>query len=267
MASKASNRATIATVLKQEGFSPMAVAGALGRIRAESAFNPQARRENDAGPGKDSFGIFQWNRDRLTRLKRFAAERGKDWRDVATQAHYFAAEVKGEVGSEGAWGKRLLAATTPEEAAKAAISMARPMGWAESNPAGGHGFKKQLGWTQEYVGVENTADRVMTAVSNEMAAKAAEGPIEGEPEVEAGTGNVAMPDESGVDSVEPVEFTPAQKFEQMMAGIGEAFRKGGERYEKEQKRKGSGHSRLLGGLTEAGPSAKTVDQIIGMVRL
>ena len=48
----------------------------LGNASHESAFNPNSIAKNDAGPGKDSIGLFQVNRDRLDGLKQ---QYQKDW--------------------------------------------------------------------------------------------------------------------------------------------------------------------------------------------
>lgn len=149
--SRKQNAATIRRVLKSEGFSDIAIAGALGRLRAESSLDPNALRKNDAGPGKHSYGLLQWNRERFSGLKAFAQKAGRPWNDVETQARYFAAEAKG-LNGEGKWGKKLLNAKNTTQAAQAAISMARPQGWSANNPSGGHGFKKQLAWTNEFAG-------------------------------------------------------------------------------------------------------------------
>lgn len=143
--------ALVRKILKEEGFSDIAIAGAMGRLRAESQLDPKALRKNDAGPGKHSRGILQWNRKRLSGLEDFAAERGKSRDDLETQVRYFAAEVKGK-NNEGKWGQKLLNAKTPREAARAAISLARPKYWKANNPEAGHGFTQQLKWTNEFAG-------------------------------------------------------------------------------------------------------------------
>lgn len=145
-----SNEKIIRRILKEEGFSGAAIAGSLARFRAESNLNPTAKRKDDAGPGKDSIGILQWNRERLKNLQTYAARRGEDWKSTATQARFYAQEVKGKIGSEGKWGKKLLAAKTPTEAAEAAISLARPQGWSPKNPRGGHGWSKTNKWAREF---------------------------------------------------------------------------------------------------------------------
>ena len=49
---------------KQRKFSDSFIAGLLGNVERESGFNPFAFRANDAGAGKHSYGLFQWNRRR-----------------------------------------------------------------------------------------------------------------------------------------------------------------------------------------------------------
>ena len=139
------NASLIRRVLQEEGFSDRAIRASLARMKQESNFNPLAINKNDAGPGKHSRGIFQWNRERLSALQNFARNRDEDWQSVETQARFFAHEAR---GSEKRWGSRLLAATTDEEAAKAAISMARPAGWKSSAPELGHGYANTLSWTK-----------------------------------------------------------------------------------------------------------------------
>lgn len=138
--------------LGEEGFSPLAISASLARFAAESNFDPNAINRDDAGPGFHSRGLNQWNRDRLSNLKKFASRSGANWKDPYTQAKFYAAEVKGLIGREGKYGRKLLAAQTPEDAAKAAISLARPGGWTPKNPENGLGYKKTLKYTKQFAG-------------------------------------------------------------------------------------------------------------------
>ena len=140
----------IRRVLAGEGFSPMAIAASLARFSAESRFDPNALNIGDGADGSDSIGINQWNSGRARNLKAFARKQGTSANDVATQALFYAKEVKGEIGGEGKFGKLLLNARTPEEAAAGAISLARPKGWTAANPAGGLGYKQQLAATRAF---------------------------------------------------------------------------------------------------------------------
>lgn len=141
------NAGLIRKILKEEGFSEFGIRGALARMRQESSLNPKAFRANDAGPGKHSKGIFQWNRERLTGLENFARARGKSADDLETQVRWW---VKEASTTEAQYGKRLKNATSDREAARAAISMARPKHWTAKNPEAGHGFKNTLNWTQDW---------------------------------------------------------------------------------------------------------------------
>lgn len=145
---RSQNAKVIARILKEEGFSERAIRASLARMKQESNFNPLALNKNDGGKGKHSRGIFQWNRERLDALERFAGKYGG--RDsLEAQARFYAQEVKGKIGGEGAYGRRLLAAQTDEDAAKAAISLARPKGWKRNAPERGHGFQNTLRWTKD----------------------------------------------------------------------------------------------------------------------
>lgn len=140
MASAAENKAIIAKVLAEEGIPRVVAAALMGRINAESGFNPAAFNPND--PGGGSVGIFQWNRNRRTALEKFAISEGEDVNDVAVQARFLAAEVKGEIGTEGNNGRRLLESETVDAAVDAVMGLARPAGFTRSNPRGGLGFRK-----------------------------------------------------------------------------------------------------------------------------
>ena len=143
------NAGIIRKILKEEGFSEYGIRGSLARLRQESNLNPKALRKNDAGPGKHSRGILQWNRKRLAALQKFG---GNKWEDIATQARFYAKELKGEIkgSDESKYGLRLKNAKSDEEAARAAISVARPRDWTPQNPERGHGFKNTLNWTKNW---------------------------------------------------------------------------------------------------------------------
>lgn len=98
------------------GWAPHQAAGIVGNLQAESGpnLNPNAKRENDAGPGQHSMGIAQWNRNRLANLLAFAQSRGKPWNDFQTQLEFVDHELKGD---ESAAGNALARTRTAEEAA------------------------------------------------------------------------------------------------------------------------------------------------------
>lgn len=78
-----------------QGWTREQAAGIVGNLQAESGanLNPNAIRENDAGPGLHSHGIAQWNRGRWAGLQSFAQNKGKPWNDFQTQLEYVQHEL------------------------------------------------------------------------------------------------------------------------------------------------------------------------------
>lgn len=81
------------------GWTPTAAAIAAGNAEQESGI----RSDGKSGDGGTSHGMFQWRLDRFEALQRFAAARGKDWRDFDTQVDFFNEERKGRSGLEKRW--------------------------------------------------------------------------------------------------------------------------------------------------------------------
>lgn len=98
--------------LIERGMPPDVAAGFVGNFMVEStpSLNPAA-----LGDGGRAHGIAQWN-DRADDLKAFAAQRGKDWRDLDTQIDFIFHELNGKEADAAA---RIFAAKSPEEAALA----------------------------------------------------------------------------------------------------------------------------------------------------
>jgi hypothetical protein len=63
------NAAVLWDSLKRHGFSDSNAAKVMGNTKSESAFDPNARRVGDAGPGLDSVGLQQWNRQRKSDME------------------------------------------------------------------------------------------------------------------------------------------------------------------------------------------------------
>ena len=158
---KVENQFIVEQELKKAGLPRLAIAALLGRIEAESGFDPSAANAKD--PNGGSFGIFQVNGSRRRDLERFAAKKGSDPTDIRTQAQALVAEIKGELGTEGNNGKRLLDAKSPEDAAEAVMGLARPAGFTRNNPRGGLGFKKTLDGTKEYIQATNQLEGTETS--------------------------------------------------------------------------------------------------------
>lgn len=116
-----------------QGYTPEQAAGIVGNLVNESNLNPDAVARNDAGPGRDSEGIAQWNRDRLSNLQGFAASQGKNYRDFDTQLAFIDHELRGSGGngggSESAAYNRLQNSTTTAEAAEAFSTYERYRGY------------------------------------------------------------------------------------------------------------------------------------------
>lgn len=108
-----------------QGWAPHQAAGIVGNLIAESTMNSRARNAGDGSDGSDSLGIAQWNAERATRLKQFAASKGADWHDFKTQLEFVQLELK---TSEGKAGAALASAANAREAAEAMIMYERPAG-------------------------------------------------------------------------------------------------------------------------------------------
>ena len=102
----------------KQGWSREQAAGIVGNLQAESGadLDTTSISKNDAGPGKHSYGIAQWNRGRFENLKRFADKRGTTWEDFDTQLAFVQHELT--QGGEKDAGRKLRKATDAETAAK-----------------------------------------------------------------------------------------------------------------------------------------------------
>lgn len=154
------NRNIFAQELMKLGWTPVMAAGFTGRAGAESSWNPRAIRKNDAGPGKHSYGAFQWNRERLAGLQRFAAEHGiKDWRgDIRIQARFVDHELK--TTHKRFWGE-LKNSTNVAQAAKVAVKFAAPQGsYVQKNGKITWTPTKALGWNHTLKNATNVAKAI-----------------------------------------------------------------------------------------------------------
>jgi hypothetical protein len=80
-------------LVQRRGWDPAAAAIAAGNAEQESSIRSDGPMGDPSVPG-GSWGLFQWNRTRLERLK---ATYGDRWRTDAAQFEYFADEVEGTV--------------------------------------------------------------------------------------------------------------------------------------------------------------------------
>ncbi|WP_432344680.1 phage tail tip lysozyme [Shinella yambaruensis] len=124
---------------KSKGLADHQVAGILGNIKAESAFNPLA-----VGDGGNAFGLYQHN-DRRFRL--FDAIGGKGNLSDALAQHRFAySELMGP--ESRAWAA-LKNSTDVRSATAAFAGFERPSGFSWANPEGAHNFVGRLNGANE----------------------------------------------------------------------------------------------------------------------
>lgn len=119
---------------RSKGLADYQVAGILGNMKAESAFNPLA-----AGDGGNALGLFQWN-DRSSDLLKFLGGRG-NLGDVNGQLNFAWKEL--QTTESGAL-SRLLASKDVRSATSAFGGFERPSGWSLDNPEAMHNFTGRL---------------------------------------------------------------------------------------------------------------------------
>jgi hypothetical protein len=133
---------------QERGWSPQAAAGIVGHLSHESGLNPNA--VHDGGIG---LGVAGWNRERLTRLKAFAGERGKQANDFRTQLEFVDHELN-TTETRAAQGVRN--AKTTDEAVTAFMHFERPQGYTPDNPTAGHGFANRIVTARRLAGGDTT---------------------------------------------------------------------------------------------------------------
>ena len=108
--------ATIASRLRQEGYTNAQIAGVLGNFQQESGFNPRINEGGFVGTprGRGGFGLGQWTGGRQSSLVNFAKQRKMDPGDPGLQADFLVHEL---TGPEKAAAASLRQAKSPEQAA------------------------------------------------------------------------------------------------------------------------------------------------------
>ncbi|WEA24022.1 phage tail tip lysozyme [Rhizobium binxianense] len=124
---------------KSKGLADHQVAGILGNISAESAFNPKA-----VGDSGKAFGLYQWN-DRSPSLMASIGGRGNLGNELAQ--HQFAYSEL--MGSEGKAWNALRNAPDVRSATAAFAGFERPQGFSWGNPEGAHNFVGRLNGAEE----------------------------------------------------------------------------------------------------------------------
>lgn len=126
------------------GYTPPQAAALAGNAMAESGGSPTIR--GDAGK---ALGIFQWHPDRQANLQRFASQAGLDPMSEQAQLAFKDWELR---NTEAAAGRRLFAATTPEQANAAVLSSLRPSGFTLQDPTQSMAYGKRLANTMSFLG-------------------------------------------------------------------------------------------------------------------
>jgi hypothetical protein len=111
------------------GYTPAQAAAIVGHLVQESGVRPSGA----VGDGGTAFGLAQWRGERFDALKKFAADRGKEWTDFGTQIAFIDHELR---TTESTAGNALRAATTVEDAVAAFMGFERPQGWTPGNLGG-----------------------------------------------------------------------------------------------------------------------------------
>lgn len=137
-----------------KGLKPHQIAGILGNISAESAFNPLA-----VGDNGHAFGLFQHN-DRAPNLFRHIGGKG-NLGDVQAQLEFAWKEL---MTTEAAAFSKLAASTNVTEATEAFVGFERPQGWTPQNPQGALHFDRRLGAAQDALG--KFSSQTTTATEN-----------------------------------------------------------------------------------------------------
>jgi hypothetical protein len=83
-------------LIQVHGWTPEAAAIAAGNAQQESGVRSNGPMGDPSTPG-GSWGMMQWNRERLTALKAFASSRGASWQDFNTQADFLDQEARSKI--------------------------------------------------------------------------------------------------------------------------------------------------------------------------
>jgi hypothetical protein len=122
-----------------KGWTKEQAAGIVGNLFHESGgkMKTNARAPGDGRDGSDSIGIAQWNAERATALKAFAAAQGKPWTDYETQLAFVDKELR---SSHSSAGEALKNAKTADEAAGVIVTR------YEMPKGSNRGAESSLGW-------------------------------------------------------------------------------------------------------------------------
>ncbi|WP_210210763.1 phage tail tip lysozyme [Mesorhizobium sp. YM1C-6-2] len=142
-----------------KGLAPHQIAGIMGNVSAESAFNPLA-----VGDGGNAFGLFQWN-DRSGSLFNHIGGRG-NLGSVSSQLDFAWKELQ---TTESRAMQALLGSKDVRGATSAFAGFERPRGFSWGNPEGAHNFSGRLQGAEEALEkFGNVSTEVTGSVSEAM---------------------------------------------------------------------------------------------------
>lgn len=100
------------------GYTSDQAKGFIATMQGESGASLNSAAYNPNDNGGPSGGTAQWHNERLTALKKFAADQGKDWTDVPTQQQFMKTEL---LGSHAHVDRAIRATTTAQGALDVAV--------------------------------------------------------------------------------------------------------------------------------------------------
>ena len=109
---------------KKIGIPSHVAAAIIGNMITESTLSGGATNPNDLG--MTSQGLIQWRGERLDRLKEYAKNKGKDWRNINIQLEYVLYEMKKYYPNDY---KNIMSSTTAAEASEAFAHYNGYAGW------------------------------------------------------------------------------------------------------------------------------------------
>lgn len=148
---RVADRSAIAMArLQSRGWSKEQAAGIVGNLLGESSLNANAVNPGDGADGSDSIGLAQWNGPRARALKQFAADQGKDWRDLELQLDFIDHEIRTSPSERKAF-EALMNAKDVQSAAEAFIMYERPQG-SDKGVRNAHNYKGRVQYAHQAAG-------------------------------------------------------------------------------------------------------------------
>jgi hypothetical protein len=151
-------------LMKVHGLSHEAAAGLVGNWIAESGGRLNTGAFNPDDPG-GSYGIGQWNRERLDALRGFRSGYSPS-DELDRQIDFAVNELR---GPESRTYGNLMAAKSADAAAQAGIGFERPDGFRWDDPAAGRNYVGRLANTQAILSSDGTAPSPTTATAQPSA--------------------------------------------------------------------------------------------------